>query len=162
MPTALEILSRVKGNKYYARAVESDDFARVVELRAQAMRRQLSLPPVTRPAQPEKGDGIEAWLSDVADADTAARARDAKAGALSSLVVHCDKTLESMCSYSDRILESLAEDMRALVDEVGAVVDRLGDARTPREVIAAGLGETWKSCSRCATTTTDSVRRRGG
>ena len=43
----------------------------------------------------------------------------------------------------DRLLRSLDKDMDELMRDVDAVVERLGEARTPREVIAAGVGDAW-------------------
>lgn len=41
------------------------------------------------------------------------------------------------------MLRSLSRDMDALMRDLAATVDQLGGATTPREVIAAGVGDAW-------------------
>ena len=106
---------------------------------------QLNLPGVARPESPTSSDAdLEAWLESLADAELVDQRRAAKWSALNRLVVDCNRRIEDAASDTTRVLASLNADLQALMDDVAAVVDRLGDARTPNEVIAGGVGEVWR------------------
>ena len=106
---------------------------------------QSTLPGVPRPDSPTSSDAdLTAWLESLADTEIAEQRRAAKWSALNNLVLDCNRRISSAASDITRVLASLNAHLQALMDDVSAVVERLNGARTPNEVIAAGVGDAWR------------------
>jgi hypothetical protein len=142
-PHRIRALARV--NEYFRKALNANpSYPAAVALRDRAQQARDELPAVQWPDPPGTEDDLGAWLDAVAEADAAERARTAKIVALTQLLGRCDGDI-SMCVLGDPdgVLESLSRDFEALMTEVDAAVQRLGDARTPAEVIANNASAAW-------------------
>lgn len=141
--TALQVISRVGSNEFYARAVGSEEYDEAVELRSLALHVQTTLPGVAQPPMPATvDDDIGGWLDAVVAADAATGERERKHSALTALISQCEGIIAAAANLDpDRLLKSLSVELDALMEDVEAVVNRLGGARTPQEVIAAGVGD---------------------
>jgi hypothetical protein len=141
--TAMQVISRVGSNEYYARAVGSEEYDEAIELRRLALHVQTTLPGVAQPPMPATvDDDIGGWLDAVVAADAATGERERKHAALTALISNCDGVIAAAANLDpDRLLKSLSVDLVAVMEDVEAVVNRLGGARTPQEVIAAGVGD---------------------
>jgi hypothetical protein len=81
-------------------------------------------------------------------AEAAQRVRDARADAIRAQMVHCDKIIEDLVTVeTDRILGYLSEALTTVMDQVADVVEHLDGARTPQQVIDAGVGDAWRELS---------------
>jgi hypothetical protein len=144
---AMVVYSRARANRYYRAALEaSPPYVGAAALRAKLLDTQQSLPAVPAVVAPESPDAdMGAWLDAVTEADAAERSREVKFNALRDRLMWCDKVVEDAAAIeTNRILSSLNDDLRDVMDQVAAVVERLDGARTPQEVIDAGVGDVWK------------------
>ena len=76
--SALQVMARVAGNKYYRSAVECPEYTQAVKLRQEVLKMQTMLPAVQLPAPPTAGDDLTEWLDAVAAAAADERDRAAK------------------------------------------------------------------------------------
>jgi hypothetical protein len=142
-PHRIRALARV--NDYFRKALNTNPaYPAAVALRDRAQQASDALPPVQWPDPPGTDDDLSEWLDAVAETDAAERAHTAKMVALTELLGRCDSDI-TMCILSDpdTVLESLSRDFEALMTDVDAAVQRLGDARTLADVIANNASQAW-------------------
>jgi hypothetical protein len=125
---ALLVASRARTNPYYRAALEaSPQYVTTLALHQKLAEAQRTSP------------GVPAVL---------ARVRDARADAIRAQMVHCDKIIEDLVTVeTDRILGYLSEALTTVMDQVADVVEHLDGARTPQQVIDAGVGDAWRELS---------------
>jgi hypothetical protein len=144
--TAMVVYSRARNNPYYRAALEdSPQYVDAETMRTKLLEAQQQLPGAPAVPALETADDIAAWLDTVAETDAAEHAREIKFNALRDRLIWCDKVVEGVVTVeTDRILTSLHDALVEVMDQVAAVVDRLNGARTPQQVIDAGVSDAWK------------------
>lgn len=144
---AAVIFARIRTNEFYRAAFEaaSPEFAEAARLREKLLTAQRQLPGVPAVAAP--GVDIDAWLDAVTQAEQAARTREVQFNAITSEINQCNGVVEGITTdYTDEILAHLHDALMEVMDQVAAIVDRLGGAVSARAVIATGASAAaWRS-----------------
>ncbi|WCS20127.1 hypothetical protein MML61_10120 [Mycobacterium marinum] len=134
-------------NPYYGKAIRRNPhFAEAIELRQKAIAARgelLMQRPKSPPSPTTVDDDLHGWLNAAASAAAAEAEWSARDQALAQLIAQCEARIQGVGMDRDAILRSLQVDLDALIERAAAAVQRLNGARTPTEVIAAGVGDAW-------------------
>lgn len=145
--TALHIEGRARGNKHYAKAINTTpDWNHAVALRDKAKeeKRNVLFPQVVWPTEPTTIDELDTYLTAYLAADEEEQTRTRKAAALDAVAGACERRMRAAVDDPDALLTSLATDMADVMAHVHDVVTQLHGARTPTEAIANDTVDAWK------------------
>ncbi|MEU9805593.1 hypothetical protein [Mycobacterium sp. NPDC050853] len=134
-------------NEYLAAALHRiPDHARLVALRAKLIAHQISLIPPAAPSPPhEATDDIGGWLAEVNESAHARRLWQEQVDALAGQVQQCNMALSNFPhAHADTLFAALAHELNSVMAETADITDRLVDARTATEAIAAGAADSWQ------------------
>jgi hypothetical protein len=137
-------LAFAAANEHYRRAIQTHEFTRQVELRAELIRVRAALPRIPQPPAPTSADDdIMQWLDADAAAKELERRRNDNLESLNKRITQTELTIQSHATNRDRVIGRLAKDLPALVEAARDAVQRLDGATTPAEAIRLGRADQW-------------------